>query len=488
LYARDIILFAIFLSPPLMTNNELWVAVLGQIELSISKANFITWFKNTSILSNQDGEVTIGVPNGFAKEWLENKYNLYILRALKSFDEEIQKIRCIIAPEKPISLSFTMDSIKKVDAIKPPEHTGFVRKKLIEKPFFTNTPASAPAFHETNLNNRYTFENFIVAENNELAHAACYAVSQNLGLVYNPLFIYGGVGLGKTHLLQSLGNEVAKNSPEKRIKYINSERFTTELVDSIKNQKVDLFKEYYQQMDVLIIDDIQFLAGREKTQNEFFHIFNALYQLNKQIVISSDRPPKAISTLEERLRSRFEGGMIADINRPDLETRIAILKAKILEKGVIMDANTISYIAGNITQNIRELEGALNRIIAFSEFHHTPITLDNVEKILSQLIENNKKTIKVDDVFRVISDFYNVAKDDLIKKGRKKEVVHPRQIMMFLLRNELEMSFSAIGETLGGRDHTTTLHAFEKINKQERKDGRVKEELGILKERLYYTS
>jgi chromosomal replication initiator protein len=471
-----------------MTNNELWVAVLGQIELSISKANFITWFKNTSILSNQNGEVTIGVPNGFAKEWLENKYNLYILRALKSFDEKIQKIRCIIAPEKQSSPSLTMDSVKKVDAIKPPENTGFVRKKLIEKPFFTNALASTPAFHETNLNNRYTFENFIVAENNELAHAACYAVSQNLGAVYNPLFIYGGVGLGKTHLLQSLGNEVIKNSPEKRIKYINSERFTTELVDSIKNQKVDLFKEYYQQMDVLIIDDIQFLAGREKTQNEFFHIFNALYQLNKQIVISSDRPPKAISTLEERLRSRFEGGMIADINRPDLETRIAILKAKMLEKGVIMDANTISYIAGSITQNIRELEGALNRVIAFSEFHHTPITLDNVEKILSQLIENNKKTIKVDDVFRVISDFYNVAKNDLTKKGRKKEVVHPRQIMMFLLRNELEMSFSAIGEILGGRDHTTTLHAFEKINKQIEKDGRVKEELGTLKERLYYTS
>ena len=471
-----------------MTNNELWVAVLGQIELSISKANFITWFKNTNVLSNQDGEVTIGVPNGFAKEWLENKYNLYILRALKSFDNKIQKIRCIIAPEKPASPSFTMDSLKKVDAIKPPENTGFVRKKLIEKPFFTNTLTPTSAFHETNLNNRYMFENFIVAENNELAHAACYAVSQNLGMVYNPLFIYGGVGLGKTHLLQSLGNEVMKNFPEKRIKYINSERFTTELVDSIKNQKVDLFKEYYQQMDVLIIDDIQFLAGREKTQNEFFHIFNALYQLNKQIVISSDRPPKAIATLEERLRSRFEGGMIADINRPDLETRIAILKAKILEKGVIIDTDTVSYIAGNITQNIRELEGALNRIVAFSEFHHTPITLDNVEKILSTLIENNKKIIKIDDVFRVISDFYNVTREDLIKKGRKKEIVHPRQIMMFLLRNELKISFSAIGETLGGRDHTTTLHAFEKINKQIEKNGRVKEELNTLKERLYYTS
>lgn len=466
------------------------MAVLGQIELSISKANFITWFKNTGILDNHEGSVTISVPNGFAKEWLENKYNLYILRALKSFDEKIQSIHCIITSEKttlqPSPLS--MDSIKKLDAVKSPENTGFVRKKLIEKPFFTSATASTPTFHETNLNNRYTFENFIVAENNELAHAACYAVSQNLGAVYNPLFIYGGVGLGKTHLLQSLGNEVMKNSPEKRIKYINSERFTTELVDSIKNQKVDLFKEYYQQMDVLIIDDIQFLAGREKTQSEFFHIFNALYQLNRQIVISSDRPPKAIATLEERLRSRFEGGMIADISRPDLETRIAILKAKILEKGVIMDTDAISFIAENITQNIRELEGALNRIIAFSEFHHIPVTLGNVEKILSQLIENNKKTVQADDVFRVISEFYSVAKEDIIKKGRKKEVVHPRQVMMFLLRDELKMSFSAIGEILGKRDHTTTLHAFEKINRQKEKGGRIKEELNTLKERLYYTA
>lgn len=471
-----------------MTNEELWRAVLGQIELSISKANFITWFKNTGILSNQDGTVTIGVPNGFAKEWLENKYNLYILRALKSFDENIQTIRCIIAPEKLTAALPTIDSVKNVDAVKPPENTGFVRKKIIEKPFFTATAPSSPTFHETNLNSRYTFENFIVAENNELARAACYAVSQNLGMAYNPLFIYGGVGLGKTHLLQSIGNEVMKNAPEKRIKYINSERFTTELVDSIKNQKIDIFKEYYQQMDLLIIDDIQFLSGREKTQNEFFHIFNALYQLNKQIVISSDRPPKAIPTLEERLRSRFEGGMITDISRPHLETRIAILEAKIAEKGFIIDTPAIRFIAEHITQNIRELEGALNRVIAFSEFHRISPTLENTEKILSQLIENNKKTIQVDDIFRVILEFYTLTKEDLIKKGRKKEISHPRQVMMFLLRDELQMPFSAIGEVFGGRDHTTALHAFEKINRQKEDILRIKEELAALKERLYYPS
>lgn len=471
-----------------MTNEELWSAVLGQIELSISKANFITWFRNTSILSNQDGIVTISVPNGFSKEWLENKYNLYILKALKSFDKNIQSIHCSILSDKTTSLPHTVDSLKNVDAVRPPENTGFVRKKLLEKPFFTTTKHTEPTLHKANLNNRYTFDNFIVAENNELARAACYAVSQNLGMVYNPLFIYGGVGLGKTHLLQSIGNEVAKNHPEKRIQYINSERFTTELVDSIKNQKIDLFKEHYQEMDLLIIDDIQFLSGREKTQNEFFHIFNSLYQLNKQIVISSDRPPKAIPTLEERLRSRFEGGMITDISRPQLETRVAILESKIAEKGFIIDTPAIRYIAENITQNIRELEGALNRVIAFSEFHHITPTLENTKKILSQLIENNKKTLSIDDIFRVILDFYTVTKEDLLKKGRKKEVSHPRQVMMFLLRDELKMPFSSIGETLGGRDHTTALHAFEKISKQKDTALRLKEELSALKERLYYPS
>lgn len=472
-----------------MTNEELWRAVLGQIELSISKANFITWFKNTSILNNQDGCVVIGVPNGFAKEWLENKYNLYILRALKSFDTTIHTIRCVISQEKISHPAIqTVDGVKNIDAIQAPEQSGFTRKKILEKPSFGAQISHNTTFHETNLHSRYTFENFIVAENNELARAACYAVSQNLGLVYNPLFIYGGVGLGKTHLLQSIGNEVMKNFPEKRIKYINSERFTTELVDSIKNQKIDKFKEYYQQMDLLIIDDVQFLSGREKTQNEFFHIFNALYQLDKQIVISSDRPPKAIPTLEDRLRSRFEGGMIVDISRPNLETRIAILESKILEKGVVLDKASLHFIAEHITQNIRELEGALNRVLAFSEFHKVPASLENTKKILSQLIENNKKNIKSDDVFSVICSFYDLQKEDLIKKGRKKEIVHPRQVMMYLLRTELEMPFSTIGDLLGGRDHTTVLHAFEKIEKNKNIHSRLKEELSSLLERLYYSS
>ncbi|MEI9966455.1 MAG: chromosomal replication initiator protein DnaA [Candidatus Moraniibacteriota bacterium] len=364
----------------------------------------------------------------------------------------------------------------------------FVRKKILEKPVFRMEDGlSQPAFHESNLNTRYTFDNFIVAENNELARAACYAVSQNLGAGYNPLFIYGGVGLGKTHLLQSIGNEVSLSHPEKRIKYITSERFTTELVDSIKNQKIDLFKEYYQQMDLLIIDDVQFLSGREKTQNEFFHIFNALYQINKQIVISSDRPPKAIATLEERLRSRFEGGMITDISRPSLETRLAILESKVAEKGFFIEKKALQYIAENINQNIRELEGALNRVIAYSEFHKITPDIPSIQKILSEIIEHNKKNIRPEDIFSVIGEFFNVSKEDLIKKGRKKEISYPRQVMMYLLRQELKMPFSSIGALLGGRDHTTALHAFEKIDALKNTSSRVNEEVSTVQERLYYS-
>ncbi|TAK96662.1 chromosomal replication initiator protein DnaA, partial [Patescibacteria group bacterium] len=335
-----------------MTNEELWQTAMGEIELSISRANFITWFKNTRILSVENGAVVIGVPNGFAKEWLENKYNAYILRALRGADESIREISCHIYSPQESSLS----EAKNVDAIMSPAQSVRYARPLIDH---LVKPTAPSAGFDSNLNSRYTFESFIVGENNELARAACFAVSQNLGRVYNPLFIYGGVGLGKTHLLQSIGNEVLRHDPTKQIRYMTSERFANELIDSIKNQQIAQFKNEYQKIDLLIIDDVQFLAGKEKTQNEFFHIFNALYQINKQIVISSDRPPKEIPTLEERLRSRFEGGMIADVSRPDIETRMAILKAKSVDRGLRLDDAVILFIAENIKNNIRELEGAL---------------------------------------------------------------------------------------------------------------------------------
>lgn len=473
-----------------MESEALWKTALSHIELSISKANFITWFKNTRILERTETEVTIAVPNGFAKEWLENKYNHYIIQALQSADPAIRKIRCVIgAGQTATGNTPKIDSVRPLSDSPQPKNIDFKRKKIIQQPEFRGqaTPGDTGIFHQSNLNNRYTFENFIVAENNELARAACMAVTENLGGAYNPLFIYGGVGLGKTHLLQSIGNAVTKKHPEKRIKYITSERFTNELVQSIKNQKIDAFKDYYEQMDLLIIDDIQFLAGREKTQNEFFQIFNALYQINKQIVISSDRPPKAIATLEERLRSRFEGGMITDISRPSLETRLAILESKVAEKGFTIDKDALFYIADNISQNVRELEGALNRVIAYSEFQKIPATLENTKKILDQLLESNKKMVSVDDVFAHVCDHFQISREELVKKGRKKEVVYPRQIMMYLLRTELQHSFSAIGEIFNGRDHTTVLHAVEKIEREKNESEKVKSDILQLKEVLYYT-
>jgi len=479
-----------------MNTQELWKSVLGQIELSISKANFVTWFQNTSILSIKDGTAVISVPNGFAKEWLENKYNHTIIQSIRNFENDIRSIKCVISGPQP--------TIKSIDAVQPGKISDIriplksqdenhpqqnqARYEQHKANFVQSLPKQATVlFHESNLNPRYTFKDYVVAENNELANAACVAVSNNLGQLYNPLFIYGGVGLGKTHLLQALGNEVKRKHPEKTIKYITSERFTSELVDSIKNQKIDTFKEYYQQIDLLIIDDVQFLSGREKTQHEFFHIFNALYQINKQIVISSDRPPKAIPTLEDRLRSRFEGGMITDISQPNEETRLAILRKKVNEKGITIEDDALRFIAENITQNIREIEGALNRVIAYSEFYKTPLSTALVEKVLSQFIIQSKKKVQVSDIVEVVEKMYSVTQEDLVKKGRKKGISHARQVAVYLMRSELNMSFSSIGEFFGGRDHTTALHAFEKITGDIEKNLRLKSELSTLKDEIYHS-
>ncbi|MDO8529594.1 MAG: chromosomal replication initiator protein DnaA [bacterium] len=455
-----------------MTNEDLWQAAMGEIELSISKANFITWFKNTAILSYENGKVIIGVPNGFSKEWLENKYRNYIIKALQNFQKEVREISCTIYVPSNIGLN----EQKNVDAIKTPA----IYSKEGDFPEFS------PVISRSNLNPRYIFENFIIGESNELARAACYAVSQNPGRVYNPLFIYGGVGLGKTHLLQSIGNDVLKKDPLKKVLYITSERFASELIDSIKNQKVSDFKNEYQKIDLLIIDDIQFLADKEKTQNEFFHVFNVLYQLNKQIVISSDRPPKEISALEERLRSRFEGGMIADVGRPDLETRMAILKEKSTEKGFSLSDDITKFIAENIKNNIRELEGALNKVIASSELEGTVPDLDFVKKTLGAILSSGKKKgVNHQNVVELVSEFYNIKTEDLLSKGRKQEVAWARQVAMYLMRNELNLSYPSIGEKFGGRDHTTALHAFEKINKELGENEKLQEAIFVLKDRLY---
>lgn len=474
-----------------INKTDLWRSVLGNIELSISKANFSTWFKNTKILSIENNHVVVGVPNGFAKEWLENKYQSYILQALREEVPEIYSMSCSVYNPQDVS---DEEQEQKILHTKEQEtHDTMQNEKIQDKTLrVTQSPASSYSPQQSmvqnhiSLNHRYTFDSFIVGEHNELAKAACHAVCDNLGRIYNPLFIYGKVGLGKTHLLQSIGNYVQGADGNRKIVYTTSERFTADLVNAIKNNKADRFKEEYQKVDLLIIDDVQFLAGKEKTQQEFFHIFNALYNLDKQIVISSDRPPKSIGTLEDRLRSRFEGGMIVDVSQPDLETRIAILRTKALEKGFYLNDDVLRFMSENIKNNIRELEGALNRVIAICDLRKQEPTQQLVEQALGELIESSKKKcVQNKNVIDVIAEFYEVDRQELINKGRKKEVVYPRQIAMYLLRKELNMSYPGIGKYFSGRDHTTALHAYEKIKREMKDNERLKEEVDFLREKLY---
>ncbi len=457
-----------------MTNKEIWQAVLGEVELAISPASFTTWFRNTSILNFEESHVVISVPNGFAKEWLENKYNQSILRALKNFKENIKFVRCIVSasPKAP--------SLKEVDSV-----STLPKNSLVD--LREGAPASHPGdIGQINLNPRYTFENFIIGSNNELAHAACQAVSQKLGRIYNPLFIYGGVGLGKTHLLQSIGNAILSEDPSRKLLYSTSERFTDDLVDRIKTKNIRDFKKPYLDVDLLIIDDIQFIAGKEKTQEEFFHIFNTLYQLNKQIVLSSDRPPKAIATLEERLRSRFEGGMIADVSRPDLETRIAILQHKAAAKDFEIGNEVLNYIASNIQNNIRELEGALSRVMVSCELKQIEPNLTNVKKILSDIIHSGRrKGVNAKQIIEAVADFYDINTQELSSRSRRKDIVKPRQIAMFLMREELQASFPGIGDQLGGRDHSTAMHAYEKIRQEIEQSDNLEQDIGRIKNKIY---
>lgn len=465
-----------------MNNQELWQAVLGQLELILSKASFTTWLKNTSISAQDAKEIIINVPNGFTKEWLENKYHKFILKSVQDITGEIKTVKYIIGA---ITSNPAKESSETKEKTKT-EHKNNDGQRQ-EKPRNKATESGCVFIEsETNLNPRYTFESFIVGSHNELAHAACVAVTRNLGTNYNPLFIYGSVGLGKTHLLQAIGNKAVENDSEKKICYTTSEKFASELISSIRDKTVDKFKLQYAKFDVLIIDDIQFLSGKEKTQEEFFHIFNALYQKNRQIVLSSDRPPKAIPTLEERLRSRFEGGMIADIGSPDFETRMAILKAKVREKNLNVSPEVLNYIAANIQKNIRELEGALKRVQALTEFGAKTITLKEAEGALADVVSAAyRKSTTTKEIIKIVSEFYNVNAEELSARSRKQEVVKPRQIAMYLMRSEINTSFSSIGEILGKKDHTTVMHAVNKIQEDISLNKNIEQEIILIKQRIY---
>ncbi|OIO47680.1 MAG: chromosomal replication initiator protein DnaA [Candidatus Portnoybacteria bacterium CG_4_10_14_0_2_um_filter_39_11] len=441
--------------------QNLWKMILTEAELNLSKANFITWFKDAYLNSVEDSIAYVAVPNGFTKEWLENKYNKFILKILRDNCNQIKEVRYLLTP-------------KQIEAPANEPRTPGIETLFSDQ--FINK--------ETNLNPKYTLTNFIVGPSNELAQAAATSVIQNPGKNYNPLFIYGGVGLGKTHLLQAIGNEIAKNFPDKKIKYVSSEKFTNELVDCIRNKTMLNFKNRYRKLDVLIVDDVQFISGKETTQEEFFHTFNALYEKDKQIILSSDQPPKAIPTLEQRLRSRFEGGMIADIGTPDFETRLAILKTKAQENDFDIPNESLEFIAQNVKTNIRELDGVLKRVMASYNLKKITPILANVQKLIEDANQTPKNIVNYKTIIKTVADFFDLQEKDLTNKSRKQEVVHPRQIAMYLMRQELKISFPFIGSKFGDRDHTTVMYACQKMSRlfQERED--IRQEISLIREKI----
>lgn len=451
-----------------MTNEQLWQAALGEIELSLSKANFTTWFKDTFISSFENKQVVLCVPNTFTKAWLEKKYHKEILGAIERVINE--KLGQIFYKVEGRKTGGTIETIKTLNIKK-------------EDPIANESIA----INRFGLNHRYTFDHFIVGKNNELAHAACQAVAANPGKAYNPLFIYGGVGLGKTHLIQAIGHSLSKHTD--KILFISSEKFTNDYIQAVRNGQAKDFKDRYRNVDVLLVDDIQFMAGKDGSQEEFFHTFNELHQNNKQIVLTSDRQPKAIPALEKRLLSRFEWGMIADVGQPDVETRMAILERKCREKSYILDTDILTYVATNIQNNIRELEGALNRLIAYHEFNNQKPTLDSTKNVLSTIISSfQQKSTSSKNIIDAVASFYDIELKDIIGQSRKKELVNPRQIVMFLMREELNHSYPTIGNELGGRDHTTAMHAHTKISKESQENERLKQDLESIKQLIYNNS
>jgi chromosomal replication initiator protein len=448
-----------------ISKEQLWQATLGELELSLSKAHFTTWLRDTAIASFDGQRVVIAVPNAFTKAWLESKYHPTIVAALKhntgladvSVHYEVVMRRLVPAPA-PLPAEPAPPA---VDAVVKP---GAGRGGL------------AP---------HYTFQTFVVGKGSALAHAAAQAVSEKLGQVYNPLFIYGGAGLGKTHLLQAIGHEALRRAPGKRVLYVPCERFTNEFIQAISRGRGDAFKATYRSADLLLIDDVQFLAGREGTQEEFFHTFNALHSDGRQVVMTSDRPPKSIPTLEARLTSRFEWGMIADIAEPDLETRLAILRSKCLERGASLDADVLQFIAERVQRNVRELEGALNRIIAWHGLHQTEPTRESVGELLRELVKPMKQSgLTPKRIIEVVSEFFGTPVDTVRGGSRRKEVVRPRQIAMYLLRKELGSPFPAIGSEFSGRDHTTAMHGVSKIEQEMQNDERLQDNIETLRRRL----
>ncbi len=451
---------------PKLENDKLWQATLGELELHLSKANFTTWFKSTFISAVDGHRAVVGVPNAFTKAWLESKYHQHIVQALKHLTEDaVREVEYKVESQRATELVSM-----RVETEAPP----------------TPTETTLP---KNGLNPRYTFDTFIVGKGNELAQAAAMACAEKPGEVYNPLFMYGGAGLGKTHLMQAIGHELLRNNPKARVLYVSSEHFTNEFIQAIFKGSMTAFRDRWRAVDVLLVDDVQFLAGKEGTQEEFFHTFNALHQQNKQIILSSDRPPKAIAALEARLLSRFEWGMIADIQEPDLETRIAILRVKCRERKCQLDDATLSYVANIIQHNVRELEGALNRIMAVHNLSRTSPTLDSVKEVLATVVQatqaKREHAVTPKQIIATVCQYFDVKVSEVMGQSRRQELVRPRQLIMYLMREEISASFPTIGEELGGRDHSTAMHAVEKVAKQYKEDPKLQQDVKLIRQRLY---
>ena len=459
-------------------HHGLWQSVLGEIELSVSHAAFTTWFKNTELLEVTDELVTIAVPNIFAKRQFEVKFNDQIKSILEKNNVSPLKINYTVQTtgKKTVSRETTRPLVSATQA-----------EELIGRPTASRPsiqPRSTAADNGNGLNPRYTFDNFIVGSSNDLAYTACQAVAAMPGTKYNPLFLYGGVGLGKTHLMQAVGNEIARSQPESRILYISSETFVKEFLESIRFKKKG-FSDKYRNVDVLIVDDMQFIANKEKTQEEFFHTFNALHQSNKQIIISSDKPPKSIPTLTERIRSRFEWGMSIDIQMPDFETRCAILEAKAALSGVELSRDTVEYLAKNIKTNIRELEGALNQLLAYAEMRGVAPDIATAEGLIGNVRQSRPQHVTPKQIIDKTARHFQIETKEICSAKRDKHIVVPRQIAMYLLRSELHLSFPKIAQELGRKDHTTAIHSVEKIEKAIKLDFLIREQVADIREKLY---
>ncbi len=443
-----------------MDYSQLWNSSLSQIELELSRVNFNTWFKNTRIVDYKEGEVTIGVPNEFVKDWLNQKYHKFILRILRTIHEGVRAVTFSVV--KPENLNRrSQGSIVINQGAQLPLHDLYINK-------------------DDGLNPRYTFETFIVGSFNDVAYATSQAVINNLGILYNPFFIYGNTGLGKTHLMQAIGNTVKKKYPERKVFYTSLEKFYMDFVNAMNLNKINSFKEKYRKYDVFIMDDIQFVNGKERTQDELFHLFNSLYETNKQIIFSSDKHPNFIIGLEDRLRSRFNHGMIVDVGIPSMESRLAILQVKARDMTDKIPQEILQYVAETVQGNIRELEGVMTSLIARVQARNQIITLQDVKNLLKNSIRA-KKTISIPDIVKCIADYYHIPDSYIYNKTRRKDVVKPRQIVMYILREDFDISYPMIGDKLGGRDHTTVIHSYEKIKRGVKEDPHLAREIDELR-------